>query len=120
MGDFSVDVASLRALSDRLRAGADELGAALGELSEATPGQLATASLDEACQDFQQRWRHGMSLIRDNVTKVGTGLDATAGAYQLHEQQAGQLFGRLLNPDAGASGFPGLGGVTVSPGAGAP
>lgn len=68
MGDFSVDVTSLRALSWRLRAGANELGAALAALSGATPGRLGTPSLDEACQDFQQQWQHGMSLIRENVT----------------------------------------------------
>lgn len=110
VGDLSVDVAGLRALSVELRAGADELGAALGELSGATPGQLGSASLDEACEYFQHKWRHGMSLIRENVTRAGTGLDATADAYQQHEQDAATLFGAILKPLDRSDPFPGLGG----------
>ena len=109
MEDFSVAVTSLRALSFRLRAGADELGAALGDLAGATPGQLGSASLDEACDGFRQRWQHGVSLIRDNVTRAGAGLDATADAYQQHEQDVAQLFGAILKPRDGTDPFPGLG-----------
>jgi uncharacterized protein YukE len=117
MGNFSVDVASLRALSGRLRAGADELSAVLGELSGVTPGQLGTASLDEACQEFQEKWQHGMSLMRENVTRVGAGLDATAATYQQHEQQLSQLFGSLVDP---AADSPGRGGAPGPSGEGAP
>ena len=120
MGDFSVDVTRLRALSGQLRTAADELGAALGELSRATPGQLGTGSLDEACRDFQLQWQHGMSLIRENVNRVGAGLDATAGAYQQHDQDIAQLFAGVLKPEGAPGTFPGLGHTTGSSQAAAP
>jgi uncharacterized protein YukE len=106
VGDFRVDVASLRALSGRLRGAADELGAALGELSGASAGRLGAASLDEACQDFERQWQHGLSLIRDNVTKVGAGLDATAAAYQQHEQDLARLFTGVAATEGETGPFP--------------
>ena len=107
MGDFGVDVTGLRALSGRLRAGVDELGAVLAELSGATSGQLGSDSLDGACQEFQQAWQHGMSLIRANVTRVAAGLDATAAAYQRHEHDLATLLAGI--PSAGGGDVGGHG-----------
>jgi len=96
--DISVDVESLRALSGRLRAGADQLQAVLDELAAETPGRLGTPALDDACERFHRDWRYGMSLIRRNVDRAGAGLDTTADVYQQHELDAARLFGSLLRP----------------------
>ncbi len=78
MGDLSVDVASLRSLAAGLRGGVAALDSALNGLSGAATAQLGTPELDEACQQFHQKWQRGLTLLRQNVDRVGTGLDATA------------------------------------------
>jgi hypothetical protein len=88
MADFTVDPAALQKLVIGLDTCDDELEKGLDALRDIGPKGLGYDFFDDACEHFQDKWDHGLKLIRKSVDNLHGGLKEVAGNYTATEQSA--------------------------------
>jgi hypothetical protein len=103
--DFTVEIGGLKALGGNLRHCADNLEGALDALNTIGGDSLGRSSLDDACNDFQDSWRHGLDKIRECSQKLVDGVDASRKDYAEVDGVLRKGFGGMAedigNPQAG-------------------
>lgn len=102
--DFTVEIGGLKALGDNLRHCADNLDGALDAMNTIGGDSLGRSSLDDACDDFQDSWRHGLEKIRESSEKLVKGVDASRKDYAEVDGVLRKGFGEMADDIGGQSG----------------
>ncbi|MEV6401103.1 hypothetical protein AB0M39_41085 [Streptomyces sp. NPDC051907] len=79
--DLQVDTDQLGRLSRALGTSLTSLGEARRALERARADELGTRDLDEACDGFQSRWRHGAEQLGARVGTVRDGVKLSHEGY---------------------------------------
>lgn len=82
---FSADLQWLDHLANEIYSDATAIDAALKALEKVGPKTTGHKDLDHACDDFQDAWRHGLDVIRDETADVGGAVHAALANYQATE-----------------------------------
>ncbi|MGH3757604.1 hypothetical protein [Actinophytocola sp.] len=109
MDGFTVELDRLSELVAMVGSAADQIGAATGRLREAGESRLGHEDLDSAGQEFQERWEHGVSRLREATQQLAPALGAARQQYanqdSVHAIRLGELTTPLGEPpDAGGQG----------------
>ncbi|NYI06514.1 hypothetical protein [Allostreptomyces psammosilenae] len=89
---YEVDLAAMAGLVTSMGTCAGDMELAVRALRELDPGTSGHAELDHACADFQDRWGHGIALIRQLADSTVGGLEQTVAAYTQLEATVSQMF----------------------------
>lgn len=81
MPDFTVDIDGLSGLQKDLERTGENIDNAARKLADASPDSIGSDELDEACTDFYDSWKEGLSEINEVVGDVKKGLAHAAQAY---------------------------------------
>lgn len=79
--DLRVDTDQLGRFSRALRESLTSLASARRALERARADQLGTRELDEACDRFQERWKHGADQLGVRVAAVHDGVALSREGY---------------------------------------
>ncbi|HEY9375399.1 hypothetical protein [Streptomyces sp.] len=79
--DLQVDTDQLGRFSRALRESLTSLATARRALEQARADQLGTRELDEACDGFQERWKHGADQLGVRITAVHDGVALSREGY---------------------------------------
>jgi hypothetical protein len=93
--DFTVELEALGALGKDLQSCGETLGGALDALKQAGDGGLGRHSLDDACEEVQGDWRHGLSLVKECSEKLAGGVQDSAKAYAQVEDKTAESFTKV-------------------------
>ncbi|MFD7921914.1 hypothetical protein ACFV3R_22130 [Streptomyces sp. NPDC059740] len=91
-GFYRVELDALGRLVTQLGEAADGMRDAMRELKDIGPKGAGYADLEQACDDFQDKWGYGIKLIADATGGVAEGLSQTRKVYQQLEDQTSQMF----------------------------
>ncbi|MDI3386079.1 hypothetical protein QIS99_07580 [Streptomyces sp. B-S-A8] len=95
MGDhFKTDIDQLAAFNKDLTEAHDSLEQVRQALQHVRSDQVGTAELDEACDDFQERWKYGNEQIKERIGKVTEGLQQNTDNYREIETSLEESFKR--------------------------
>lgn len=86
MATFTVDVATLHALSNTLSSIHSEMEGMRGRAT-GYEGLLGGSDLDGEVEGFCSHWGYGISQLADHMSKVVAKLDAAAAAYGKSESE---------------------------------
>ncbi|MBA4864445.1 hypothetical protein H1V43_24445 [Streptomyces sp. PSKA54] len=93
--EFKVDLDHLKSFGDTLKRSVEELEGARKALSHVRADQIGTARLDEACDTFQDRWRHGTEELKELIKAVGEGVETTMLSYKKFEAELSQALKKM-------------------------
>ncbi|MCL8016814.1 hypothetical protein [Streptomyces sp. AS02] len=91
-GYYKVELEGLAQLITRLGECADDMRAAMKQLKDIGPKGSGYAELEEACDDFQDKWGYGIGLIADATGGVTEGLAESRKVYEALEDQIAESF----------------------------
>jgi len=99
-GYYKVELEGLAQLITQLGDCAEDMRAAMRQLKDIGPEGTGHAELEQACDDFQQRWGYGIGLIADATGGVTEGLAASRKIYEALENQIAEAFTGAGKADA--------------------
>jgi hypothetical protein len=91
-GYYKVELEALTQLSTQLGECGDALRSAMKQLKNIGPQGSGYADLEEACDEFQNKWGYGIGLIADATGGVTEGLSETRKVYESLEDQIAEAF----------------------------
>lgn len=95
MGDhFRVDMEQLAAFTKDLDEAGESLEQVRTALRHVRADQLGPAELDEACDEFQERWRYGSEQIGERIGRLTEGLRENTDNYREVETSLEESFKR--------------------------
>ncbi|WP_314178583.1 hypothetical protein [Streptomyces winkii] len=87
MGDkFKTDTDQLGQFLKSLESCVQDLSEARSALSHVRADQIGTAELDEACDEFQERWKYGAEQTEKMVDAVSSGVKENKKNYEEVEE----------------------------------
>ncbi|QWF80672.1 WXG100 family type VII secretion target [Amycolatopsis sp. CA-230715] len=102
-GFFQVDVDALQRFTTSLQQSREHMETALNALRSTGAGQVGTKDLDEAADDFQDRWRYGLGQLKDKITHTNEGVDKAHHAYRETDDQLAKALKQLADGMPGAT-----------------
>jgi hypothetical protein len=94
VGELFVDLTALRGTSARLARVEGELHAASTALRAVGSGDLGSARLAGACDDFRDRWGHGIGQLGRAADVVRQQLDEALRVYGEVDREIAQVVSR--------------------------
>lgn len=95
MGDhFKTDIDQLDTFTRDLKGAKDSLEQVRTALQHARADQIGTPELDEACDEFQERWKYGNEQIKERIDKLTEGLQKNTDNYREVETSLEESFKR--------------------------
>ncbi|MFE0254314.1 hypothetical protein [Streptomyces sp. NPDC059010] len=95
MGDqFKTDIDQLTAFTKDLDSAHDSLEQVRTALQHVRADQIGTPELDEACDEFQERWKYGNEQIKERIGKLTEGLQKNTDNYREVETSLEESFRR--------------------------
>jgi hypothetical protein len=91
-GYYKVEVEALSQLITQLSEVADGMRSAMRQLKDIGPKGSGFDELEEACDDFQDKWGYGIGLIADATGGVTKGLTESRKIYMHLEDQIAESF----------------------------
>lgn len=95
MGDhFKTDIDQLASFTKGLQSANDSLEEVRKAMQEVRGDQIGTSELDEACDEFQGRWKYGSEQIKERIEKLTEGLQKNTEGYREVENSLEESFKR--------------------------
>ncbi|MFR9674647.1 hypothetical protein [Streptomyces sp. TR06-5] len=85
----------------------ENLNDARTSLSQVRADQVGTSRLDEACDDFQERWKYGADQLSEMIDSISEGVKANKLSYEEMETNLSKSLQKMA--DQGTSGGTGGG-----------
>lgn len=102
MGDkFKADTDQLGQFLKSLESCVQDLNEARAALSHIRGDQIGTAELDEACDDFQERWKYGSEQTQKMIDKISEGVKANKKNYEQVEEALEKAFKAMESQTSG-------------------
>lgn len=92
MSGYRVDLTKLTSLINDLDHAADEITAANNDLRQAGGRDLGTSGLDDAAEQFQQRWSQSIGTISDAAKHTSDTLGGAKKTYAELEERVATMF----------------------------
>lgn len=92
MSDLFVDVSVLDRLRGALGGAAEDLGDLGRQLARASARQLGSRSLDEAAEEFFERWRYGTEQLGEAADVVAQQVDEALRVYRAADGRLAEVF----------------------------
>jgi exonuclease VII small subunit len=105
---FKTDTHQLEQFVRTLKDSVTELDAARTALSHVRSAEIGTARLDEACDEFQDRWKYGSDQLSDMIGKIADGVKQNELSYRELEENLAKAFKKM--EEVGTSAGAGKGG----------
>lgn len=90
-GGYRVDMDKLTQLIKDLDHAADDITVANNALSSARGRDLGTPGIDNASEEFRERWSHGIKKISEGAKLTSGALDAARSTYSKLENEVAAL-----------------------------
>ncbi|MGW0708765.1 hypothetical protein ACWD4G_22940 [Streptomyces sp. NPDC002643] len=105
-GYYKVEFEALARLVIDLAECADGMRSAMRRMKDIGPKGAGSADLEEACDDFQEKWGHGIKLIADATGGIAEKVALSGRLYQGLEDQVSGLVEavRTVDKSMGADG----------------
>ena len=81
-GFFQVDLDVLQQMTKTLQDAGDQMEAGLKAMSSSQAGQLGTAALNKAADDFQHTWQYGLGQLTQMIKETNEGVKKAHDAYK--------------------------------------
>ncbi|MCT9079471.1 hypothetical protein [Streptomyces fulvoviolaceus] len=95
MGDhFKTDIDQLSTFTKDLNSANESLDQVRTALQHVRADQIGTPELDEACDEFQERWKYGNEQIKERIGKLTDGLQKNTDNYREVETSLDESFKR--------------------------
>lgn len=95
VGDhFKTDIDQLATFTRDLKGANDCLERVRTALQHVRTDQIGTPELDEACDEFQERWKYGNEQIKERIDKLTEGLQQNTDNYREVETSLEESFKR--------------------------
>jgi uncharacterized protein YukE len=94
-GFFQVDLDVLQQMTKTLQDAGDQMDAALKSMGSSQAGQLGTAELNRAADDFQSTWQYGLGQLRQAIQETNDGVKKAHDAYKQCDDSVGQAVGQI-------------------------
>ncbi|WP_406123553.1 hypothetical protein OHQ89_15460 [Streptomyces canus] len=91
-GYSKVELEALAQLITQLGECANDMRSAMTQLKDIGPKGSGYAELEQACDDFQDKWGYGIGLIADATGGITEGLSESRKVYQTLEDQIVEAF----------------------------
>lgn len=105
MGDhFRTDTGQLGQFLKALDGCVQDLNEARTALAHVRADQIGTSELDEACDDFQDRWKYGADQTKKMVDAVSKGVEENKKNYEAVEEALEKAFGAMESQSSGGGG----------------
>ncbi|GAA3169503.1 MULTISPECIES: hypothetical protein [Streptomyces] len=91
-GYYKVELEMLAQLINQLGECAGNMRSAMKELKDIGPKGAGYDELEDACDDFQDKWGYGIGLIADATGGVTEGLSESRKLYEHLEHQIAESF----------------------------
>jgi uncharacterized protein YukE len=101
---FTTDTDQLGQFLTSLESCVQDLDEARSALSHVRADQIGTSELDEACDDFQDRWKYGAEQTRKMVDAVSKGVKENKKNYEAVEEALQKAFGSMESQTSGGNG----------------
>ncbi|MGV9572693.1 hypothetical protein ACWDRX_25695 [Streptomyces nigra] len=96
MGDhFKTDVDQLAQFLTSLEGCVRELNEARTALAHIRADQIGTSRLDEACDRFQEEWKHGAEQTKKMIDAISEGVKANKKGYEEVEEALEKAFAHI-------------------------
>jgi hypothetical protein len=105
MGDhFRTDTDQLGQFLKSLEGCVQDLNEARSALSHVRADQIGTSELDEACDEFQDRWKYGADQTKKMVDAVSKGVEVSKKNYEAVEEALEKAFKAMEAQTSGGDG----------------
>ncbi|MEU0212703.1 hypothetical protein ACFYR1_31575 [Streptomyces canus] len=91
-GYYKVELEALAQLITQLGETANDMRSAMKQLKDIGPKGAGYDELEQACDDFQDKWGYGIGLIADATGGITEGLSETRKIYETLEDQITKSF----------------------------
>lgn len=91
-GYYKVELEAFAQLITQLGECANDMRSAMKQLKDIGTQGSGRAELEQACEDFQDKWGYGIGLIADATGGVTEGLSETRKVYETLENQIVEAF----------------------------
>ncbi|MFI6439471.1 hypothetical protein [Streptomyces sp. NPDC050759] len=91
-GYYKVELDALAQLITQLGESANSMSSAMKQLKDIGPKGSGYAELEQACDDFQDKWGYGIGLIADATGGITEGLSESRKIYEALEDQIAESF----------------------------
>jgi hypothetical protein len=91
-GYYKVELEALTELITQLGECANSMSSAMKQLKGIGPKGSGYAELEQACDDFQDKWGYGIGLIADATGGITEGLSESRKIYEALEDQIAESF----------------------------
>lgn len=91
-GYYKVELEALAQLITQLGECANGMHSAMKQLKDIGPRGAGYAELEQACDDFQDKWGYGIGLIADATGGITEGLSESRKIYEALEDQIAESF----------------------------
>lgn len=96
MGDhFKTDTTQLSQFVKTLQDSVADLDEARTALSHVRSAEIGTDRLDEACDEFQGRWKYGSDQLSEMIGKISDGVKSNELSYQQLEDDLSKAFKKM-------------------------
>jgi hypothetical protein len=89
---YKVELEALAQLSTQLGETAADMRSAMKQLKDIGPKGSGYEELEQACDDFQDKWGYGIGLIADVTGGITQGISETRKIYEALEGQVAESF----------------------------
>ncbi|WP_330479296.1 hypothetical protein OG301_34560 [Streptomyces platensis] len=98
MGDhFKTDVDQLARFLKNLEGCVRELKEARTALGHIRADQIGTAELDEACDNFQEKWKYGAEQTKEMIDEISEGVKENKENYEELENSLEKALKKFAN-----------------------
>jgi hypothetical protein len=99
---FQVDLDVLQRMTKTLGDAGDQMDTALKAMSATQAGQIGTAALDKAADDFQSTWHYGLGQLTQMIKETNEGVSRAHDAYQQCDDGIQQAMSKINSGAMGA------------------
>jgi hypothetical protein len=103
-GHFRTDTDQLGQFLKSLESCVQDLDDARTALAHVRADQIGTSELDEACDDFQDRWKYGADQTKKMVDAVSKGVKENKKNYEAVEDALEKAFKAMESQSSGGDG----------------
>jgi uncharacterized protein YukE len=105
MGDhFKTDTDQLGEFVKSLQQSIKELDEARKALSHVRADEIGTARLDEACDTFQEKWKHGSEQLSEMIGTISEGVKSNKLSYEELEKNLAKALDQMAETSTSGSG----------------
>ncbi|MBT2529917.1 hypothetical protein J7E91_32285 [Streptomyces sp. ISL-99] len=102
MGDqFKTDTDQLGEFLKTLEGCVRDLNEARSALEHVRADQIGTSRLDEACDGFQERWKHGSEQTKKMIEAVSEGVKSNKKGYEEVEEALEKVLNQMAKSTSG-------------------